>query len=161
MSTIVQRGHPILSYTADAVRLAAAEWNATCGPHSIAAACGVTLDEVRRVLPPYKGWMSPVMVGHTLRALGRKYSLRKGLKTDVLCEGINRIQWEGPWLDPGVSVRAAYKHTHWVAHFRGWVLCTAVISRMWIGEEMWRAAHAEIPFHVTHHYTIENTVWSA
>lgn len=133
-------------------------WKATCGPHAIAAACGLTLDQVRAALPPYKGWMSPTMLGKTLSALGRGYTLRKGLKTWDLCEGINRIQWEGKWLNPGVPARVAYFHTHWVAAFGGWVLCTACEPATWIPEAEWRRFHLTVepisPFHVTHHYIL-------
>lgn len=134
------------------------EWKASCGPHSIAAACGISLDAVRAVLPIFKGWMSPTMVGETLRALGRVYHLQKGLKTAELCNGINRIQWEGDWLKPGVPARVAYFHTHWVAHFNGGVLCTACTHAEWISVEEWKFHHLRVdpisPFHITHHYEL-------
>jgi hypothetical protein len=91
--------------------------------------------------------------------LVRPFKLTKGLRTPDLCEGINRIQWEGPWLNPGVPARVAYMHTHWVAHFGGWVLCTACMPAEWIPVGDWRYAHLKIepvsPFHVTHHYALK------
>lgn len=147
---------PPLRYTQDDSEKANGEWGASCGPHSLAAACGISLDDVRRAMPPFKGWMNPTMIGETLRTLGRSYTLRKGLKTQDLCEGINRLQWEGKWLDPGVPARVAYFHTHWVAQFNGWVLCTACLADEWLPANIWRifVAQANKPFHVTHHYTI-------
>lgn len=153
-------GPPILRFTEAESDRAHAEWKATCGPHSIAAACGLTLDEVRAALPPYKGWMSPTMIGETLRALARPYTLRKGLKTQELCNGVNRIQLEGKWLDPGVPARVAYFHTHYVAHRAGWVLCTVCRAAQWIPVHVWRRVLLEgadpKPFHVTHHYHLKN-----
>jgi hypothetical protein len=153
-------GSPILRFTEAESDRAHEEWKASCGPHSIAAACQLTLEEVRRAMPPYKGWMSPTMVGETLRSLGRPYTLRKGMKTRELCEGINRIQWEGKWLNPGVPARVAYFHTHYVAHRAGWVLCTACLTASWIPVHVWQRVLLEepdpSPFHVTHHYILEN-----
>lgn len=85
-----------LAYTqADSDR-AYKEWKASCGPHAIAAACGKTLDEVRATLVNFKGWMSPTMVCNSLGALGMTDILyQTKLKTDDLCNGINRVQWEG------------------------------------------------------------------
>ncbi len=137
-------------------------WKATCGPHSIAAACGITLERVRATMSlagiNYRGWMSPTQVGNTLRALGRSYKLTSGQKTTNLCNGINRIQWEGKWLNPGVPARVAYFHTHLVAHFDGWVLCTACVTDTWIRADDWRQCLLSepdpSPFHITHHYEL-------
>lgn len=77
------------------------------------------------------------------------------LKTPTLCEGINRLQWEGKWLNPGVPARVAYFHTHWVAKCGDFVLCTATEPSAWIPESDWRdflVNALKKPFHVTHHY---------
>lgn len=150
------QGPPILRYTGEDSERAHKEWKATCGPHSIAAACGFSLEEVRLVLTGYKGWMNPTMVGEALKALDFTYALRSGLKTQDLCEGINRIQWEGEWLNPGVPARVAYYYTHYVAHRAGWVLCTAVFPAIWIPSALWAQVHRDegSPFHITHHYIL-------
>jgi len=154
---------PQLRYTESDSFLAHDTWKATCGPHSIAAACSKTLDEVRSAMQAadinYRGWMSPTQVAKTLAALGQKYTLQSKLKTQVLCEGINRVQWEGKWLNPGVPARVAYFHTHLVAQFGGWILCTACLQAKWIRINDWRDFHLNIeprsPFHITHHWTLE------
>lgn len=131
-------------------------WKATCGPHALAAACGLTLDQVRPALKSYRGWLNPTMMGESLVTLGRRFRVTTGLRTLDVCDGISRVQWEGSWLDDGVHPSVAYHHTHWVAHLRGWVLCTASVSSEWITAQEWQAFHLEeeprSPFHVTHHY---------
>jgi len=152
---------PSLRFTDGESRRAHEKWKASCGPHSIAAACGRTLDDVRLAIPPpYRGWMSPAMVGDTLRTLGWAYTLRKGLKTHELCEGLNRVQWEGKWLDPGVHASVAYFHTHWIAKRGGMVLCTAIARARWIPEEWFGATHRANgnPFHITHHYVLASKI---
>lgn len=130
-------------------------WNATCGPHSIAAATGKSLEEVRAILTPkFKGWMNPTMLAEALKALDVPHTLTNGLVTKDLCHGINRIQFEGPWLKPGVPAAAAYAHTHWVARMGYGVLCTMACHHHWIPIDVfwdWHLAHSK-PMHITHHY---------
>lgn len=148
---------PSLKYTLEDSERARLEWKATCGPHSIAAACGLTLDQVRPAIPNYRGWMNPTQMSTALVKLGRVHGLTHRLKTQQLCEGICRVQWEGPWLNPGVPASVAYHHTHWVAHFGGWVLCTAIDPVTWMSVKTWRNLHLSDgnPFHITHHYVFK------
>jgi hypothetical protein len=149
-----------LKYTEEDSKRANKEWKATCGPHAIAAACEVSLEQVRegmlKAAVNYRGWMSPTQVTRTLLTLGRVHNYASGLKTQDLCEGINRVQWEGKWLNPGVPARVAYFHTHLVAQFQGVVLCTCCINHEWVPLEDWRAfiPGACYPFHITHHWTL-------
>jgi hypothetical protein len=103
--------------------------------------------------------MNPTQMAQALVALGAFRTCRYPLKTADLCNGISRIQWEGKWLNPGVPARVAYHHTHWVAHFNGWVLCTACEPAKWITVSAWKDFHLNCepvsPFHITHHYEIE------
>lgn len=98
------------------------------------------------------------MMTAALINLNMSHRLVKGLKTSALCEGINRVQWEGSWLNPGVPVAAAYHHTHWIAHSNGFVLCTATCSDMWLQVDRWAEylAAEKKPWHVTHHYILSN-----
>lgn len=145
---------PCLCFTSADSITANNEWGASCGPHSIAAMLGLSLDQVREHLVDFRGWMSPMMVGDTLRRLGAAYTLRKGMKTRGMCVGLNRVQWEGPWLNPGKPAAAAYAHTHWVAHVDGWVLCSLVDRASWMPLDAWEreVAKTEPPWHITHHY---------
>lgn len=149
---------PALKFTVADSQSAHQNWKATCGPHAIAAACGLSLEEVRGAIENYRGWMNPTQVSNTLRNLKRSFTLQSQLKTQKLCEGINRIQWEGPWLKPGRPATEAYRHTHYVAHIQGMVLCTACLAAEWIPVDEWRKHHLETepasPFHVTHHWRL-------
>lgn len=153
---------PAIRYTEAESEAAHKQWKASCGPHSIAAAMSLKLEDIRQAMLTagisYKGWMSPTYVSRTLDTLGAKYDLAKGLKTMSLCEGINRIQWEGPWLKPGVHPRIAYFHTHLVAAFGEMVLCTCCENAKWIDHAEWRVFHLteepKSPFHITHHWRL-------
>lgn len=149
---------PALKFTHEQSLAASKAWKASCGPHSIAAATGKTLDEIRRHLPqPYKGWMNPTQISTTLANLGVFPEFRKYASFNMmdLCQGINRLQFEGPWLDKGMDPREAYKHTHYVAQWSGVVLCTACASE-WIPINSWFPAIIDSigEFHITHHWRL-------
>ena len=137
-------------------------WKASCGPHSIAAACNLTLEQVRAALVDYKGWMSPTQITQALKNLKQPFALSQNLKTKQLCEGVNRIQWEGPWLNRGVPPQAAYRHTHYVAHFGGMVLCTACTPTQWIPVHLWqehlRSQDPPWAYHITHYWRFSKRV---
>ncbi len=131
-------------------------WKANCGPHAIAAALSVRLDAVREAIGVFKGYMNPTQVRDTLHALRVRVGLAGRVRVDWLCNGLNYIQWEGPWLERGVPAREAYKHTHWVAHWEGWVLCTAVNANSWLTVEEWKQRlHIQGDYwHVRAHYRL-------
>ena len=94
---------------------AASEWGANCGPGSIAAMTGVALDDLRPKMGDFeaKRYTNPTLMWGTLNRLGiRWYKLEAPLTWPKW--GLARIQWHGPWTDPGVPARVAYRHTHWV-----------------------------------------------
>lgn len=152
----VESPRPSLAYTRAQSDEAQRSWGANCGPHSLAAALAISLSEVQVHLGDFRGWMSPSMIERALISLGRRYERRQGLRTATLCRGISRVQWHGPWLDPGVPAAAAYAHTHWVAQLEGWVLCTVVDASAWVfvgdwGSELRRQGRS---WHVTDHYEL-------
>lgn len=129
---------PALQYDDASSEAAHEEWKASCGHHSIAAACGVTLDTVRGAVGHEKGWMSPTNIGQSLQRLSVPVTLTQGMKTKQLREGVCRVQFEGKWLKPGVPARVAYFRTHYIAYRAGYVMDTALISWAWIDEARWR-----------------------
>ncbi len=150
---------PTLAYSLCDSDRANDKWGANCGPHALAAALGLSLAEVRDALNRFPGFSTPTLIEEALEYFGVRYRVTRGLKTKVFCRGINRIQWEGSWLNPGVPKAAAYKHTHWVAYRDGWIVCTAVegASAKWVPAWWWQTAlkfEVPHPWHITHHYQV-------
>lgn len=100
---------------ADADR-AADEWGANCGPGAIAAIMGMTLDEVRPFMFAAgfaeKHYTNPSMMIAVLRAIDRPWY--KMAAPTWPTYGLVRIQWEGPWTEPGANPKWRYRYTHWV-----------------------------------------------
>lgn len=106
-------------FTATDVARANADWLCSCGPAALAAICGLALDEVRPLFTPaFPGWTTPTRMLEALRRSGRRHTeLRRTSATEQLWPtwGLARVQWHGPWTQPGANPRWAYTHTHWVA----------------------------------------------
>jgi hypothetical protein len=109
---------PCIAFTETDAARAYHEWRANCGPAALAACLGLTLDAVRPHLGDFeaRGYMNPTMMANAVRSLG---ALRQMMRIDERetfpSRGLVRIQWGGPWINPGVPVGAAYARTHWVA----------------------------------------------
>lgn len=97
---------------------AADAWGANCGPGALAAVLGLTLDELRPSLGrcgfERRGYMSPSMMFDSLDLLAHGRWRRSAPPLLWPDFGLCRVQWSGPWLAPGVPVRVAYGHTHWI-----------------------------------------------
>lgn len=102
---------------ADAGR-AHAEWGANCGPGALAAIMGMTLDEVRPHMIGFeaKRYTNPSMMNAALRSIGRPW---RKIGATWPAFGLVRVQWEGPWLKPGVPMVARYRWTHWIGAREG------------------------------------------
>mgnify|MGYP003144144550 CR=1 FL=1 len=101
------------------------DWGCNCGPSALAAALGVTLDRAHELIPEFdsRRYTSPSMMKDALQAAEvpmREITRRRRIEPDAFPEvlpisGLVRIQWTGPWTDPGANPRWAYRQTHWVA----------------------------------------------
>ena len=89
-------------------------WGCNCGPGAIAAIMGMSLTAVRPYMGDFerKHYTNPTLMWETLERIGRPW--RKVGKSWPRF-GLARIQWEGPWTEPGVPIKARYRQTHWVA----------------------------------------------
>lgn len=98
------------------------EWGCNCGPTALAAILGIGLDAVRQLCGQTfaaKRYMSPTMMWAALDRSGRPWrKMREPLPPPMTVwpvHGLARVQWHGPWMAPGVPIKARYWHTHWVA----------------------------------------------
>lgn len=96
------------------------EWNCNCGPSALAFALQRHISEVRGTIPGFedKGYTSPTMMQAGLRNFGRSYWITPKLSTMSMFApliALTRIQWHGPWTDPGANPKWAYRQTHWIA----------------------------------------------
>lgn len=112
---------PALRFTPDDNERAFRTWGANCGPGALAAVTGMTLDEVRPHLAGFdtKRYTNPRMMLGALKSIGRPFRLvMKPPEVSVATWpmlGLVRVQWLGPWMDPGRPMVARYRHTHWIA----------------------------------------------
>lgn len=163
-----------LPFTDDESEAANDAWGANCGPHALAAALMLPLDQVRPLFAQFEekfrergyGFTNPTMMGNALALARVPVKLTKGLRTqDILEDGIYRIQWEGKWLKPGVPPIVAYGHTHWIAATPTHVFCTAIplfefgCDFVWVDHEVWKNLIRVLcvrenfdGWHITHHY---------
>jgi hypothetical protein len=111
---------------ADAERAADA-WGCNCGPGALAAIMGLTLEDVRSHIGDFehRGYVNPTMMFDALNSVGAIWkpilASRSPAHLDFPLYGLARIQWEGPWMRPGVPIGARYARTHWIgaAHSGG------------------------------------------
>lgn len=112
-------------------------WGCNCGPGALAAICGLTLDDVRPHLGErWPGYTNPTTMTAALQSLwragrviairnlrlvpdrivGERYKVPAAAHVAVEWPrwGLCRIQWEGPWTQAGVPMRARYRFTHWI-----------------------------------------------
>lgn len=95
------------------------EWGANCGPNALAFALQCSLGEVRPLIPGFeeKRYTSPSMMAAALRSRGQRYKDVRPQNPQTMFHAsvaLVRIQWEGPWTQPGANPRWAYRQTHWV-----------------------------------------------
>jgi len=107
-----------LRFTVDDAQRAYDAWGCNCGPSAIAAICGLTLDEVRPHLKGFdqKHYTNPTMMFDALKSIGIGWV--RDPSRNWPAYGLARIQWEGPWTEPGANPKWAYRQTHWVGAAR-------------------------------------------
>jgi len=108
-------------WSVDRANFMADEWGFNCGPAAICAVTGMSPEDLRPYLGDFekKRYTNPRLMRQTLKRLdvqSRWLTDAHGVKNLSWPEfGLVRVQWSGPWCEPGVPMRARYRHTHWVA----------------------------------------------
>jgi hypothetical protein len=74
---------------------------------------GMTLDAVRPHMGGFesKRYTNPTLMNDALRSIGRPWKKIGAIWPNY---GLVRVQWEGPWTNPGVPMRVRYRYTHWI-----------------------------------------------
>ncbi len=157
---------PPLPFTADDAERALIEWGANCGPGAVAAIAGVSLDELRPHLGDFerKRYTNPRLMWLVLRSIGLSFKLVQP-PIELPRFGLARVQWHGPWMEPGVPPAAAYRHTHWIGACwsevrRAWGVfdINCMESGGWVGFMDWQ--QVIVPFLTQHHHPECNGRWS-
>lgn len=89
------------------------EWGANCGPGALAGMTGLSLDQVRPHMGDFesKGYTNPTLMYAALDSIGASW-VKLGREWPEY--GLVRVQWEGPWTEPQVPMRARFRYTHWI-----------------------------------------------
>lgn len=129
---------PRLRFDVDDAERAGDRWGFSCGPAALCALLGLTPDQLRPHLERHsrkRSYMTPDDARRALDSLGVEYSAGNGPKWPRY--GITRIQWHGPWLQPGVPYKARYCYTHWVATCDGQIYDINATCVGWLSLEQW------------------------
>ena len=112
-------------------------WGANCGPCSLAAVLGVSVEAVRPFMD--SGWerrryTNLMHMYAALRNAGAKVSPTPG--TEFPAHGLAFIQWKGPWDS---HVLRAYQHTHWLG-IDGEMVYDLNADASWVKRDLWKKA---------------------
>jgi hypothetical protein len=108
-------------FTQEEFKQAADEWGCNCGPSSLAFALQSPLDRARSQIPGFdeKRYTSPAMMRQALDRLAVAFNDVQPPSVDEMWDmrrySLVRIQWAGPWTEPGANPKWAYRQTHWIA----------------------------------------------
>lgn len=119
---------PTYPFTEEQALKANEEWGCNCGPTALAFALQCSLEKARYLLPGFdqKRYTNPSMMRNAVQEAGLKISNvtpprfdhKKTLSYDRVFSStmaLVRVQWSGPWTEPGVNPKWCYRFTHWIA----------------------------------------------
>jgi hypothetical protein len=145
-----QRRPPPLLVTLDNAEYAFETHGFNCGPAAFCAVTGMAPFEALAYFGAEfidKRYTNPTLMFAALRSAGVRWKVtgpdHAGTKKlEWPSFGLARIQWGGPWTQPGVPMAARYRKTHWVAtcageHSRGVFDVNALNSGGWVGLNDW------------------------
>lgn len=178
---------PTYPYSEKEARKASDEWGFNCGPAALATMLDLKPDDVRSAIPDFDktGYTNPTMMWTALHSLGIEIddvacsfaetwrvqgsligqSSQPGAAENFPLYGLARIQWEGPWTEPGAPPKWRYRQTHWVGSMQvGSGLMIFDVNGGWMPFDKWEttivpALTSDIPrasgkWHVTHRWQL-------
>lgn len=94
-------------------------WGANCGPGALAFCLQVHINAIRGKIPEFesKHYTSPTMMLNALKTLNKVHQPVNAFDEMNLFNevpALTRVQWTGPWTEPGANPRWAYRQTHWI-----------------------------------------------
>jgi hypothetical protein len=107
-------------FTKEESDLASDNWGFNCGPGALCAMMGLTPNEIRPNLFEFerKKYTNPKLMKKIIRNCGWDFyqTYRGDHKQSSFYAkyGLARIQWDGPWTAPDVSMRKRQRYTHWI-----------------------------------------------
>lgn len=108
------------SFTQDEFDAAVKQWGCNCGPSALAFALQTKLDVARDLIPKFdeKRYTSPTMMKAALLGIGCRFTPAEVSIAAMFAPGgqasLVRVQWTGPWTEPGSNPKWAYGYTHWI-----------------------------------------------
>ena len=132
-------------FTRDDAQAAYDAWRFNCGPGALCAVLDKTPDEIRPHLIDFegKGYTNPTLMLDILRGL--RVPFRQTYRGDGQASmyvrpalGLMRVQWAGPWTQPGVPMAARYRQTHWIGLADGHAFdVNCMDAGGWVSWEEW------------------------
>jgi len=110
-----------IRFSVDEANHAGKEWRFNCGPGAICAVLNMTPAELRPRMLTFeaKGYTNPKLMKDVLRNLDVSWaevfrSEERSKRVIWPAVGLVRVQWAGPWTNPGVPLTVRQRHTHWI-----------------------------------------------
>jgi hypothetical protein len=124
--------HRAIQFSERAADNACEEWGFNCGPGAVCGLLGLRPEDVRASFGAEfeaKGYTNPTLMCASLRVLSVQFAVhitpnQNAPFADQIGAyewprfGLARVQWDGPWVGPGIPIAARYRKTHWVASVR-------------------------------------------
>lgn len=109
-------------FTAPELAEARRTWGCNCGPAALAHFARCRLEEARDAIPGFadKRYTSPSMMQAGLVNLAMPWN-DVGASASLFImhrPALVRVQFTGPWTQPGANPKWAYRHTHWIVTWR-------------------------------------------
>jgi hypothetical protein len=107
------------SFSLEDAQQAHEKWGYSCGPCALAFALGITLDQLHEKTPVFdgKGYANPTMVRAAMSAMGVRHIEDRTLSMFADKIAVVRVQWSGPWTQPGTNPKWSYQYTHWICYW--------------------------------------------